>query len=265
MWARNTRVPTSIELGCADPAEPCRLPAGLQSDPRLDQVRSTSLEVGARWKPATEQRLELSLYRTDNRQDIVFGSVSTTGQLGYFQNFPRTRHQGADLSWQAKGASWDLQASASTLEATYQAAGTLRMGERNVQVQAGTRIAGLPRSSLKLGADWKFAPGWSAGADLQWSGRRVAQGNEDGLVEDGEDEIDVSLPGYSVAHFRLSWRAASGLEWVARIHNVFDKRYATFGAVAETLFDAQGSYTGVASNALFVAPGAPRSFFVVCA
>lgn len=38
--ARNTRVPTVIELGCADPEEPCRLPAGLQADPYLKQVRN---------------------------------------------------------------------------------------------------------------------------------------------------------------------------------------------------------------------------------
>ena len=48
--ARNTRVPTVIELGCADPAEPCRLPVGLQSDPYLKQVRATSLEALAKLK-----------------------------------------------------------------------------------------------------------------------------------------------------------------------------------------------------------------------
>ena len=51
--ARNNRVPTVIELGCADPDEPCRLPAGLQSDPFLEQVKSTTFEAGARWAPAT--------------------------------------------------------------------------------------------------------------------------------------------------------------------------------------------------------------------
>ena len=126
--AKNTRVPTAMELGCANPDEPCRLPAGLQSDPFLDQVRSTSFELGARWRPAAGQRLELTLYRTDNRDDIVFGSVSTTGQLGYFQNFPKTRNQGGDLSWQGTFGALSLDASASLLKATYEANGTLRMG-----------------------------------------------------------------------------------------------------------------------------------------
>jgi outer membrane receptor protein involved in Fe transport len=261
--ARNTRVPTAIELGCADPNEPCRLPAGLQSDPFLDQVRSTSIELGARWRPAPGQRAEITAYRTDNRNDIVFGSVSTTGQLGYFQNFPRTRHQGVDASWQADLGAVSLDVSASALRATYRADGTLRMGQRNVTVSPGTRMAGLPRHTLKLGADWRITGAWSVGADWQRFGSRVVQGNEDGLVEDGATErVDLSLPGYSVMNLRMSWRPSSGIELIARVGNVFNKRYATYGAIGETVFDAQGNYTGNEADALFVAPGAPRSFLV---
>ena len=49
---------------------------------------------------------------------------------------------------------------------------------------------------------------------------------------------------------------------MARINNAFDKHYASYGAIASTLFDAQGNYTGIDQEALFVVPGAPRSFFV---
>ncbi len=261
--ARNTRVPTAMELGCADPAEPCRLPAGLQSDPFLQQVRSTSVELGARWRPSTGQRVELTLHRTDNRDDIVFGSVSTTGQLGFFQNFPRTRHRGGDLSWQGTFGALSIDASASILKATYEADGTLRMGERNVVVAPGTRIAGVPRHMLKAGADWRFGAGWSVGVDVQRIGSRAVQGNEDGLIEDGGNErVDFTLPGYTVANLRLSWRARPTLELLARVTNVFDKRYASYGALGETVFDAQGGYTGAEADALFVAPGAPRAVFV---
>lgn len=261
--ARNTRVPTAIELGCADPASPCRLPAGLQSDPFLKQVHSTAFELGARWRPADAQRVELTAYRHDNRDDIVFGSVSATGQLGYFQNFPRTRHEGLDLAWEGTFGPASVGASASLLRATYQAAGTLRMGERNVAVEPGTRMAGLPRSMLKVGGDWRFAPGWSAGVDWSWHGRRVVQGNEDGLLEDGAaDSVDLSLPGYALTHLRLAWQVREGVELTLRVNNGLDKRYATYGALAETLFDAQGAYTGAGEEALFVAPGAPRSVFL---
>jgi outer membrane receptor protein involved in Fe transport len=261
--ARNTRVPTVIELGCADPDEPCRLPAGLQSDPYLKQVRATSLEAGLRWRPAPGQRLELSLFRTDNRDDIVFGSVSATSQLGYFQNFQRTRHQGLDTSWQAQVGPVAVTAAYSHLQATYQAHGILRMGERNVTITPGTRMAGLPRHSAKLGADWALSRGLSVGADMQIVSSRGVQGNEDGLLEDGATDIHrLSIPGHTLLHLRLQWQATPALSVVARVQNALNKRYETYGALAETVFDAQGSYTGNEEDAVFVAPGAPRSLWL---
>ncbi|MFZ2986851.1 TonB-dependent receptor, partial [Ideonella sp.] len=184
--ARNTRVPTVIELGCADPDQPCRLPAGLQSDPYLKQVRSTSTELGLRWQAtgARPQHVELTAWRTDNRDDIVFGSVSATSQLGYFRNLARTRHQGWDLAWDGHWGPVTVQASYSRLDATYQARDTLRMGERNILVRPGMAMAGLPRHSLKLEADWQWNPAWRMGADLQALSKRGVLGNEDGRIED---------------------------------------------------------------------------------
>ena len=261
--AGNTRVPTAIELGCANPAEPCRLPAGLQSDPYLKPVRSTSLELGARWRPAPEHRVELALYRTDNHDDILFSSVSTTGQLGFFRNFERTRNQGLELSWAGRQGAWNGSASYSALQASYQATGTLRQGERNVAVQAGTPIAGLPRHTLKGGVDWRIASGLSVGADAQWLSSRGVQGNEDGrLADDGNVQTRLQLPSYAVLNLRLAWQAVPGIELVARAQNVLDRHFETYGALGSTVFNAAGQYTGDDADALFVAPGAPRSFFV---
>jgi outer membrane receptor for Fe3+-dicitrate len=265
--ARNNRVPTVIELGCADPEEPCRLPAGLQADPFLDQVISRTIELGMRWPVTRNVNFSLSAYRTDNKDDILFRSVSVNGQLGYFENFDKTRHEGVDAELQGRLGTVDVGVGYSFLRATYQADGVLRQGERNVTVEPGTRIAGLPRHTLKVSADWRVLPTVSIGGDLQALSRRVSSGNEDGLVEDGDDEeVDVSIPGYALVNLRASWRpsapAEQGWELFGKVNNVFDRRYETFGAVAETLFDPQGNYTGEESDAVFVAPGAPRSFFV---
>lgn len=261
--ARNTRVPTVIELGCADPDEPCRLPAGLQADPYLKPVRSTTLEAGLRFGGHQGHRGSLTLFRTDNRDDILFSSISVTGQLGYFRNFARTHHQGLDAEWQWRQGPWDLALAFSQLDARYQAAGVLRIGERNVEVQAGTRIAGLPRQLLKASLDWQALPGWSLGADMQAVSRRVSAGNEDGRFDDDEAETaHFSVPGYALLNLRASWKPAPRLELFARVNNVFDRRTASFGALAETLFNADGSYSGSEADALFVAPGAPRSFVV---
>jgi TonB dependent receptor/TonB-dependent Receptor Plug Domain len=262
--ARNTRVPTVIELGCADPEEPCRLPAGLQADPYLKQVRSVSLEAGLRFgSQRGGNGGSVALFRTDNRDDILFRSTSVVGQLGYFQNFERTRHQGLDAEWHSRIGPIDLGVAYSHLQATYQADGVLRIGERNVPVARGTRIAGLPRNLLKLSADWQALPGLTLGADVQAHARRGVAGNEDGRIEDGGDTgIDMSVPGYALFNLRAAWKPASvqGLEFFARVTNLSNRRGASFGALAETQFDASGAFTGDGTDALFVAPLAPRAF-----
>ncbi|MGA0612048.1 TonB-dependent receptor [Caldimonas sp. KR1-144] len=265
--ARNTRVPTVIELGCADPEEPCRLPAGLQADPYLEQVKSTTVEAGMRWPIAPGMRLNVEAFRTDNRDDILFRSVSVNGQLGYFANFPKTRHQGVDSEFSATLGALELGVGYSFLDATYQAHGVLRQGERNVTITPGTRIAGLPRHSLKLAADWRVAAGVTLGADAQLYSSRTVSGNEDGLLEDPVDGEQpeahrLKVPGYGLLHLRANWKPNKTWELYANVNNVFDRRYETFGALAETMFSPTGAYTGQERDALFVAPGAGRSFYV---
>jgi outer membrane cobalamin receptor len=260
--ARNNRVPTVIELGCADPDQPCRLPAGLQSDPYLKQVVAVTTETGLRFGNAESGRGSLTLFRTDSRDDILFRSVSVVGQLGYFQNFPRTRNQGLDVELSKRLGDWNLGIAYSALQATYRADGTLRLGTRNVQIAPGTRIAGLPRQMFKTSVDWQAGHGVTLGVDLQALSRRVVAGNEDGRIEDGNDQrVDFSLAGYALINLRASWKPESskGLELFARVTNALDRSHASYGAIGQTVFDAQGRYTGDDSNAVFVAPGAPRA------
>lgn len=265
--ARNTRVPTVIELGCADPDEPCRLPAGLQADPYLKQVKSTTVEAGLRWPLAPGMRFNLAAFRTDNKDDILFRSTSVTGQLGYFANFPKTRNQGVDTEFAVTSGAFDVGIGYSFLKATYEANGVLRQGERNVTITPGTRIAGLPRHTLKLAVDWRVGDGLTVGSDLQAVTSRGVSGNEDGLLEDPEVGEDpeykrVRLPGYAIVNLRASWKPSAQWELYANVNNVFDRRHETFGALAETMFDASGNYTGEEADALFVAPGTPRAVFV---
>ena len=265
--ARNNRVPTVIELGCADPDQPCRLPAGLQSDPYLKQVISTTFETGLRWQVDPQQRVELAFFRTDNRDDILFRSVSVTGQLGYFANFERTRNQGLDFLYTAQAGAVDLSLGYSLLDATYRAEGVLRQGQRNVAISPGTRIAGLPRHTAKVSADWRVASAFTLGADLQALSRRVSSGNEDGSVADpltgsGAQRADISVPGYAVVNLRASYKPTVEWEITLKLNNAFDRDFETFGALGSTRFSANGAYTGNERDALFVAPGAPRSVFV---
>ena len=66
-------------------------------------------------------------------------------------------------------------------------------------------------------------------------------------------------------HLRLQWQATAATTLVVRMQNALNRRYETYGALAETVFDAQGRNAGNdgdGGTALFVAPGAPRSLFL---
>jgi outer membrane receptor protein involved in Fe transport len=257
--AQGNRVPTVIELGCADPAQPCRLPVGLQSDPYLRQVVSRTLEAGVRFERGTTHAA-FALYRTVNRDDILFVS-SGPSRAGYFANVDKTRHQGLDANVSTVRGAWTLRAGYSYLDAAYAADGVLFTGLRTVQIKHGTALAGLPRHTLKLGAEWQPRAGWRLGADLDASSSLPTQGNEDGLVADPVDgallqRADLRVAGRVLLHVRASWDIAPGWELYARVNNVTDRRYASFGAVGRNLFPSGGE---AAQDGRFVAPGAPRT------
>jgi outer membrane receptor protein involved in Fe transport len=268
--AQSNRVPTPIELGCADPDYPCRLPTGLQADPYLKQVISRTLEGGFRLKISDVSGLNVAVYRSENKDDILFRAVSVNG-LGYFENFDRTRRQGLDVGAFTTVADFDIRMSYSYLDATYQAEQILFGGERSVQVRQGTKIAGLPDHTLKLNVDWRAAPKLVVGGTMIMTSSMTTQGNEDGVIWQEGDAPNVTyeygnakVKGYTLLNMHANYEAAKGLDYFARINNLFDTRFESYGLMALSMFNADGSRisSGDAFVSRFVAPGAPRSFMV---
>lgn len=261
---QSNRVPTVIELGCADPNEPCRLPTGLQADPYLKQVIARTIEFGTRWRVNSTSEFTASVYRSENKDDILFRAVSVSG-LGYFSNFSRTRRQGIDLSARTEIGPVSLQASYNYLDATYQDEGELFGGERNISVRPGTRIAGLPKHTIRIGADWRAQPKLVIGGNVLATSSLVTQGNEDGLIGDGE-EVNAKVKGYAIMNLHANYEASKGLDYFVRLNNVFDTRFETYGLMALNMFDQFGnqysSPTTPPTVSRFIAPGAPRNFMV---
>lgn len=265
---QSNRVPTVIELGCADPAEPCRLPTGLQADPYLKQVIARTIDTGVRWQLSSETILSASVYRSENRDDILFRAVNNQG-LGYFSNFSKTRRQGVDMSATTALGPVSLRASYSYLDATYQASGTLFGGERDITVVPGTKIAGLPEHTLRLNADWRVDPKLIVGGTLLTTSSLVTQGNEDGLIGPDNAEttqVNARVKGYTLLHLHANYEARKGLDYFARVNNVFDSRFETYGLMALSMFEAAGNTfannTDGPNVSRFVAPGAPRNFMI---
>ena len=255
---QSNRVPTVIELGCADPTVGCRLPTGLQADPYLKQVIARTVEFGTRRKLSDDSGYTVSFYRSENSNDILFTATDQTG-LGYFSNFSKTRRQGVDLSAYTRIDQVDLRISYSYLQATYQAAGELFGGEREITIKRGDRIAGLPEHTIKINADWRAAPKWVVGGTVIATSSLVTQGNEDGQTESGP--ANAKVDGYFLLNLHTNYRVTKGLDYFARLNNVLDRRYETYGLMANSIFNASGVDQDVGTSR-FVAPGAPRSILV---
>ncbi len=286
---QGSRAPSAVELGCADPANPCKLPNAMAGDPPLKQVVTTTLEAGVRGN-AGGVVWNLGLFRADNRDDILFVADNAAG-FGYFKNFGRTRRQGleAGLSTALVGAT--LGANVTLLDATFRSDESLNGAgnssndaaqaglpgvDGNIQLRAGNRLPLVPRQLLKLFAEVPLGAAFAVGADVSAVAGAYARGNEnnahqsDGMVYLGAGRN----PGYAVLNLSGDWRPkgpqSGGLVLFAHVNNLLDRRYSTAAQLGATAFDAQGNFVArpFPANAngdrpllhsTFYAPGAPRS------
>jgi outer membrane receptor protein involved in Fe transport len=261
-WAQSNRAPTVIELGCADPANPCQLPTGLQADPFLKQVVAQTIEGGLRWKNSQDYNLAVSVYQTDNKDDILFIASGTPG-LGYFNNFDKTRHQGVDISASKTWGTVRMNTRYSYLKATYEAEAELQAGEREMDITPGMRLPGLPLHTLKLNLEWQATPQLSLGAGVHYNSSLPTQGNEDGKVGEDDDAVaDATIKGHTLLNLKANYQLQKGLTLFGKINNVLDTRYETYGMIGENNFALDGDSTNTQTVAKFVAPGAPRSYMV---
>jgi outer membrane receptor protein involved in Fe transport len=268
--SQGTRVPTVIELGCADPENACRLPTGLQADPYLKQVVARTGELGARWRIAAKTRVNAAAYRTDNRNDILFLRAGATN-LGYFDNFDRTRREGVEFGVDHSFDEVTMKFDIAQVKATYQAQGVLQLGERSVAVAPGTRIAGVPGTTAKISIDWFVNPQWSVGAQVMVVSSQTSQGNEDGFIDNGAEggvqtKLNWGVKPYALTNVRIDYRPTERLTAYLRVNNAFNRRYETYGAIGTDIFPngkqlAPHLAAADAAVAKFIAPGAPRSFF----
>ena len=276
-WSQGSRAPSPIELGCSDPQNPCVLPNALQSDPPLKQVVSQTFETGLRGSLGSGMRWNATVFRTVNKDDLLF--VSSGLSRGYFTNFGRTLRQGVELGLSQQASSFDWSLSYSYLRAKYDAPACLMSdanssaetnaactGDDEIAVRRGDRLPGLPAHGLKFNVDWRATADWSLGAQFRAYAGQNVRGNENGLHQPDGDEFNGSgrVGGFAVLDLTTRYRATRNVEFFAKVANVFDRRYATAGQLAENGFNASGAVAapGDWRKEQFVAPGAPRAMWV---
>ncbi|THD79241.1 MAG: TonB-dependent receptor [Phenylobacterium sp.] len=264
-YAEANRAPTPLELACSNPLAPCLIENALVSDPPLKQVVAHTWEAGLRGQAKLADgglKWRLGAFRTDNDDDIVALASAIQGR-GSFANVPKTRRQGFEASADLTAGRWLAYAGYSYIQATYQFTGDLPSpnspfadDDGNLQVTPGDRIGGIPSQRFKLGADLAVTPAITVGADA------IAVGSQY-LVGD-EANQDAKLPSYWVANLHGSWRLNPRLEVFARVDNLFDRHYATFGTYFETdsLDDLDPSPLPDNPSPVSLTPAPPRSFLL---
>jgi len=284
--SQGNRAPSPIELGCADPANPCTLPNALAADPYLKQVVARTLEIGARGLWGSNLRWNAAAFQTNLNDDILF--VSTTTSAGYFTNFGKTRRQGLEFGVAADVGRSTISANYSLVDATYQTSASI-LAENNssrgfggvtaddeIRVNAGDRIPGIPRHQFRLNFNYRFTDEWSVGANVMAMAGNFARGNENnqhqpGTVTDpiGGDTRTFLGAGkteaYAVLNLTTRYRVAPQWEVFGRLNNVFDNRFNTAAILAENPFNAAGVFqtnSDLWARETFYGPGAPRALWV---
>jgi outer membrane receptor protein involved in Fe transport len=281
------RAPTSMEMGCANPYAPCKLPNAMAGDPPLEKVVAKTFEAGMRGNLTKDIKWSSAIYRTENHNDIQFIATNTTNGMGYFDNVGKTRRQGLDTNLAGSVGKFSWNAGYSYLKATYQNTVTLANGLNSesvnvvqnedtpyetdvdvINVSKGDRLANLPSHAFKMRMQYAMTPNWTVGSNVNAFSSVYVRGNENNAhqADDGLDDDHVQssgkVSGYTVVNLDTRYKLNnSGWQFFAKANNVFNKKYATGGLLGENWFE-DGVFNSDDEPAKMIMPGAPRAAWV---
>lgn len=249
------RTPTPVELSCADPEDPCRLPNAFVSDPPLKAVRGRTFEMGLRGL-AGQTTWSGAIHRSTSDDDLVFISSGPLRGEGHFANVGTTRRQGLEFSADGRASQrvgWS--ASYAFLDAEFvtpfvvAAPNHPEAIDGEIAVEAGDDLPLVPRHIVKAAASLDWTPRIRIEGAIRTTSSQYLRGDEGNLAE--------PLPSYTVADARLRIAMPAGAALVIDVRNLFDTHYSTFGLFGDAE-EVLGESEEVSSR--FVTPTAPRAF-----
>lgn len=260
-YSESNRAPTPVELTCASPTDPCRLPNAFLSDPPLDQVIARTVEVGVRGaaEPAgITVGYDLAGFHTVNARDILFISSGMVANQGYFANVGDTRRQGIEVDLTGRkrldgGSRIDLGVHYTLLDATFETPFSAPSALHpdavggHIDVRAGARMPSIPAHVLKVALDVRSSFGLSAGVSVVGNTSQYLRGDEANLLS--------PVPGYAVVNARAAVRLGAHASVFAVVNNLFDTQASTFGVLG----DATEVLGPAFDSPRFLGPGAPRA------
>jgi iron complex outermembrane receptor protein len=263
-YGESARAPTPMELTCASPTAPCRLPNEFVADPPLAQVVARTFEAGVRGRVGRGRAFvdyAVSAFHTANTADILFVSSGPLTNEGYFANVGDTRRQGVEarvhgrLRLGARAGRLEGSVSYTYLEATFETPFTAPSANHplaaggQLDVPAGARLPSIPAQVGKASVTWTASFGLSLGATVIGNSGQYYRGDEANLLS--------QIPGYLLVNLNADYAFARWLSGFVRVDNVFDAGYASFGVLGDptAVFPAF-------TDPRFRGPGAPRAAWV---
>ncbi len=246
-YNQGMRVPTPVELTCANPNAPCSLPNAFTADPALKPVISKTWELGARGSLAKDLSWSSALYRSALHDDIQFISSGGGGTTaGYFHNVGQTRREGLELGLNGAFEAITWRINYSYIQATYRTPLILNSPDNStaqpltcptcgdIRVLPGNRIPGIPLHVGKLDLQYAPAARWSAGVNLIAQSSIFARGDENNRDAHGP------VPGFAVVNLNGQFKLTDRLEVFAKVDNLFDRLYSSYGVLSANAFHLPG-------------------------
>jgi len=252
-YSEAIRAPTPVELTCADPEAPCRLPNAFTSDPPLSPVLARTLEAGLRGRERFAA-WSVALFRTTTDDDILFVANGAGRGTGHFENVGRSRRQGIEVNASGSAGIWSWFLDYSYLDARFESSFLESSPDHpdsedgSIFVPAGSRFPSVPLHNAKAGAWVRVARSWEAGVEAVVLSGQFLRGDEANLLAPLRPQFRVG--------FDVQYQATASLTLFLKVTNVFDRRDADFGQVG----NAQQVLGDAFSDYRFVNPAAPRLF-----
>ena len=263
-YAESSRAPTPMELSCADPEAPCKLPNSFVADPPLNQVVAKTWEGGVRGNLNKlvdgQWKWNLGFFHAINHDDIIFHRAGELASQGYFSNVGQTRRYGIE-----SGTSIDKQSVLSSIDDWHFSTNYTYLNARYLdgfdiqnpnnsdeiaRVNKGDKISSIPEHMFKAAMSVDLWKKVSLGINGQYSGQQFFRGDEANLTK--------PLSGYWVFNGTAEYKITKNFALFGKVNNIFDVRYNTFGVYGQADEVLGDEY----NSGRFVSPGAPRAGWI---
>jgi outer membrane receptor protein involved in Fe transport len=267
-YSESSRIPTAMELSCANPNKPCKLPNAFISDPPLKQVIARTWEAGFRGQLknilAKENNLtwHAGYFHTQNDNDIIFRRDlnSNFNSQGYFNNVGQTLRQGLETDAAIELPhlfssidDWHLNLHYTYLDATFQdsfvSLNPLNP-EEGLRVNKGNKLPNIAEHSFKVALSVDLWQRLSIGINTVYNSEQYFRGDESNSTK--------PLAGYWVFNATADYKVSDNLTVFAKADNLFDAHYNSFGVYGNASQVLGNKY----NDGRFVSSGAPLAGWV---